>query len=156
MYLAVVVLTMFVLPIGSMLVEHILNPDAALVWLVGRWFVFWGVGVRLTLAGARQTIQPAFTAHEIFHISGDEVLPIVRELGVSNFGVGVVGLLSLLAPSFVVPIAILAAIFYGAAALGHVRQRHRSSNENIALAGDLFAFLALATFLVGAALRAAG
>jgi hypothetical protein len=156
MYLAVVVLTMFALPIGSTLVDHLLHPDAALVWLIGRWFVFWSVGVRLALAGARQTIQPAFTAREIFQMSGDEALPIVRELGVANLGAGVVGLLSLVAPSFVLPAALYAAIFYGAAGIGHVLQRDRSANETIAMASDLFIFAVLAIFVAAEAADAAG
>ena len=156
MYLAVVALTLFVLPIGSTLVDHILHPDAALVWLTGRWFVFWSVGVRLARAGARQTIQPAFTAREIFHMSGDEALPVVRELGVANLGAGVVGLLSFAAPSFVLPAALYAAIFYGAAGVGHVLQRDRSANETIAMASDLFVFVVLTIFVVAEVIGAAG
>jgi NADPH-dependent ferric siderophore reductase len=156
MYLAVVVLTMFALPVGSTLVDHLLHPDAAFVSLIGRWFVFWSVGVRLALAGARQTIQPAFTAREIFHVGDDEALPIVRELGVANLGVGVVGLLSLVAPSFVLPAALCAAIFYGAAAVGHVWRRDRSANETVAMASDLFVFVVLAIFVAAEAAGAAG
>jgi len=156
MYLAVVALTLFVLPIGSTLVDHILHPDAALVWLIGRWFVFWGVGVRLALAGARQTMQPAFTAREIFHMSGDEALPVVRELGVANLGAGVIGLLSFVAPNFVLPAALYAAIFYGAAGVGHVLQRDRSANETIAMASDLFVFVVLTIFVVAEVIGAAG
>jgi hypothetical protein len=156
MYLAVVVLTLFVLPIGSTLVDHLLRPDAALVWLIGRWFVFWSVGVRLALAGARQTIQPAFTAREIFHMSGGEALPVVRELGVANLGGGVLGLLSLVVPSFVLPAALYAAIFYGAAGVGHVLQRDRSANETLAMASDLFVCVVLAMFVAAEATGAAG
>ena len=156
MYLAVVILTMFALPIGSTLVDHLLHADAALIWLIGRWFVFWSVGVRLALAGARQTTQPGFTAREIFHMNGDEALPIVRELGVANLGAGVVGLLSLAAPSFILPAALYAAIFYGAAGVGHVLQRDRSANEAIAMASDLFVFAVLAIFVAAEAAGAAG
>jgi hypothetical protein len=156
MYLAVVILTMFALPIGSTLVDHLLHADVALIWLIGRWFVFWSVGVRLALAGARQTTQPGFTAREIFHMNGDEALPIVRELGVANLGAGVVGLLSLAAPSFVLPAALYAAIFYGAAGVGHVLQRDRSANETIAMASDLFVFAVLAIFVAAEAAGAAG
>jgi hypothetical protein len=156
MYLAVVVLTMFVLPIGSALVHHVLYPDAALVWLFGRWFVFWSVGVRLALAGVRQTIQPAFTAREIFHMTGDEALPFVRELGIANLAAGVVGLLSLAAPSFVLPAALYAAIFYGAAGIGHVLGRDRSTHENIAMASDLFVCVVLAIFVIAEAAGATG
>lgn len=153
MYFVVVALTMFVLPIASVIVERALHPETALVLLIGRWFVFWSVGVRLALAGARQTLQPAFTLNQIFHISGSEALPIVRELGFANVCAGVLGLISLFAPSFVIPAALYAAIYYGLAGVGHVFERDRSANENLAMASDVFIFVALAIFLLGVAVR---
>ncbi len=151
MYIAVVALTMLVLPAVSMAVEHGLHPDVALIVLLGRWFVFWGLGVRLALAGARQALQPAFTARHIFHISGDEALVIVQELGIANLSASVVGLLSLGFPTFVTPAAIYGVVFYGVAGARHVGSRDRSTNETIALASDLFMALVLAAFLVGEA-----
>jgi hypothetical protein len=71
---------------------------------------------------------PAFTARKIFHASSDDVLPLIRELGVANVSTGLVGLLSLWAPSFVLPVAISAGFFYGVAGLRHVAERHRSLN----------------------------
>ena len=150
MYIAFVALTMVVLPILSVAIEHGVHPAVPLLALVGRWFVFWSVGVRLTVAGARQTLQPGFTAREIFHMKSDEALPLVRELGVSNIALGVVGLLSLAAPSFTLPVAIASAIFYGVAGLGHIAQKARSRNETIALASDLFIFAVLAIYVIGA------
>jgi hypothetical protein len=40
MYIAIVTLTMLVLPLASIAVEHSVHPDIALVTLAGRWFVF--------------------------------------------------------------------------------------------------------------------
>ena len=151
LYLAVVSLTMFALPLGSIGVEHLSHPGAPLMLLVGKWFVFWGVGVRLGLAGAGQVMQPAFTAREIFHIESSEALPLVRELGIANLATGVVGLASLLAPSFVLPVAVSAAIFYGVAGARHVAERSRSKNETVAMISDLFIFAVLA-FFVGASI----
>jgi hypothetical protein len=68
MYILVVVFTMLVAPIASVIIEHAIFPTAPLLSLTGRWFVFWGVGVRLGLAGLRQIIQPRFTARNIFHM----------------------------------------------------------------------------------------
>jgi hypothetical protein len=74
-----VVLLMGGLPAASILVERSSVESA---WeLVFRWFVFWGVGVRLLLAGVRQVIQPSFTAREIFHLASADAEVIVRELG---------------------------------------------------------------------------
>ena len=148
MYIAIVVLTMLVLPVGSIVFEHGLHPHSAILDLIGRWFVFWSVGVRLGLAGLRQVFQPAFTAREIFHMKGDEALPLVRELGVANLASGVVGLASIVAPSFVPPVAISAGIFYGVAGIRHVQEPSRSLNETVAMVSDLFIAAVLAAFVV--------
>lgn len=147
MYVAMVLLTMLLLPAGSVLADHALHPEAAALMLIGKWFVFWGVGVRLGLAGLRQFFQPAFTAKQIFHIDGDEALPLVRELGIANFATGMVGIASLAAPSFVLPVAISAGIFYGVAGVRHISERERSFNQTVALASDLFMFAVLALFV---------
>ena len=62
MYLLIVLLLMFVLPSGSIYLEHsYLHSAAPLMLLAGKWFVFWSAGVRLVMAGLRQYFQPRFT-----------------------------------------------------------------------------------------------
>ena len=150
MYIAVILLTMLILPLGSIAIEHGVHSDTAWMASVGRWFVFWSVGVRLGLAGLRQVLQPSFTAREIFHATGDEVLPLVRELGIANLAIGIVALLSLWNAGFVLPSAIYAAVFYGAAGVTHVMGQHRSRNENIAMVSDFFIAVVLAIVIVSA------
>ncbi|WP_244571237.1 hypothetical protein [Mesorhizobium carmichaelinearum] len=112
MYLAVVVLLMGVFPVASILIESFaFHSDAGLVFLVGKWFVFWAVGMRLLLAGVRQITNPAFTADAIFGIKDKAAEVIVRELGFANFAIGVVGGLSLLNREWVVPTAIVGCLF---------------------------------------------
>ena len=130
----------------SFMVERLIDPAGPLLFLLGKWFVFWSVGVRLTLAGLRQALQPEFTAKQIFHMVGDEATPVVRELGFANLATGVVGLLSLGFGSFVLPVAIASAIFYGAAGVGHLRERDSSFSENLAMVSDLFIFVVLAIY----------
>jgi hypothetical protein len=144
MYLGVIIATMFAAPVLSIALELSSSP---LIGLVGKWFVFWAVGVRLGLAGLRQIGQPQFTA-EIFEISDDKVWPIVRELGVSNLALAIVGLASLANSTFRLPVAIIAAIFYAGAALGHIRSRNRTTNETVAMASDLFAFVILGAYAI--------
>jgi hypothetical protein len=151
MYVAIVALTMFFLPAASVLVERAVHPGAPIIFLVGRWFVFWGVGVRPGVAGLRQFLQPDFTAREIFHMQSDDALPIVKELGIANVATGLVGLLSLRFPSFILPVAISAGVFYGVAGVRHIAQRGRSTNENIAMVSDMFLFFVLAIFVVASA-----
>jgi hypothetical protein len=69
MYFASVLLLTLVLPVISIFIEAAGSPTGAVMtFLIGRWFVFWAVGVRLFVAGLRQTGQPQFTAREIFGI----------------------------------------------------------------------------------------
>jgi hypothetical protein len=147
MYIAVVALTMLVLPLVSIVIDSGVHPGAWAVIVVGRWFVFWGVGVRLGLAGMRQLFRPSFTAREIFHTTNDEVLPLVRELGAANLSIALVALLSLTMPNFVLPAAIYATIFYGVAGIRHFAERDRSRNENVAMGSDLFMALVLLLFV---------
>ena len=148
MYLLTVALLTFVLPVASILLDHSLAASAV-PWfaLIGKWFVFWSAGVRLLLAGLRQFFQPEFTARDIFKLANNDALPIVRELGIANFAAGVVGALSIAEPSFVLPVAISAALFYGLAGVRHALQPERSANETIAMASDLFVSLALIVYL---------
>lgn len=138
---------MLVLPTVSVLIDHAVHPAVGLWSLIGKWFVFWGVGVRLGLAGLRQVLQPAFTAREIFHMESQEALPLVRELGIANAATAAVALISLAAPTFVTPVAISAGIFYGVAGVRHALDPRRSMNEQIAMVSDLGMFLVLAAFL---------
>jgi hypothetical protein len=143
-----ILLLMVILPAISIVTDHFSHGSTPLMFLVGKWFVFWIAGVRLLLAGLRQFFQPRFTSEKIFGITSDDPLPFVRELGIANFSTGVAGSLSLWSPAFVLPLAIIAAIFYGAAGIRHAMQKHRNANEKIAMLTDLFAALVFAASLV--------
>jgi hypothetical protein len=147
-YLVSVLLLILILPAISIAADHISHGSVPLMFLVGRWFVFWAAGIRLLLAGLRQFFQPRFTSEKIFGITSDDPLPFVRELGIANFSTGVAGSLSLWRPAFVLPLAIIAAIFYAVAGIRHAMQKHRNANENIAMLTDLFAALVFCAFLV--------
>jgi hypothetical protein len=147
MYLATVLLLMFVLPIGSVMLEHF---HGATPWmaLVGKWFVFWSAGVRLFVAGLRQFLQPRYTSEKIFNNKGDEALALVQELGIANFSTGVVGIASLWKPDFVLPVAIIATIFLGIAGLRHALHRRETAKQTVAMVSDLFVAAALGAYVV--------
>ena len=143
LYPLIVSLTMLILPAGSVAAQW---GEAPLLWLVGKWFVFWAVGARLLLAGIRQYTQPQFTSRDILGVDDPKAFVLVRELGGANIATGVVGLASLAWPSFVLPIAISAGIFYVVAAIEHLKEPHRGRNEAIALVSDIGAALVLLGF----------
>jgi len=152
MYIAVVALLTFVLPLGSAFVEHAPPGAAPFMGLIGKWFVFWAAGVRLALAGARQLFQPEFTARQIFKIEGSDALPLVREIGAANLALGAVGAASLWRPDFIPPIALVGTIFYGIAGFRHALETGRTLNETVAMGSDLFVFIMLAAYAVHALL----
>jgi len=156
MYLAIVVLLMGVLPIASILFEWVVAHNGAdPLSLIGKWFVFWAVGVRLILAGLRQIANPSFTADTIFGVKDKAALTIVQELGFANLSIGLIGLLSLIQSGWTVPAAIAGGLFYGLAGIKHLIRGDRNSTETIAMISDLFIFLVLAGYLAALVFRPA-
>jgi hypothetical protein len=148
MYLAAILLLMLVLPMASIAAEVLLHQGAGdLVSLIGKWFTFWAVGVRLFTAGIAQVFRPQFTAESIFNIKDQAALGIVREVGFGNLAIGALGLLSLGKPEWIMPAAIAGGLYYGLAGLGHVRRAERNSREQVALVSDFSIFILLAWFV---------
>jgi hypothetical protein len=153
MYYATIILLMAVLPIISIAVEHVVAPTADLVLIAGHWFVFWAAGVRLTLAGGRQIINPAFTAKTIFEIADPAVNKVVTELGFANLSLGLVSLASILRPDWVLPAALIAGLYYGLAGAKHVVNGQRNRVETWAMVSDLVIFLVFAAYAIATLLR---
>jgi hypothetical protein len=110
MYVAIVIALLLALPLISIVAQIVLTDQSALhgaayLALVAKWYVFWAVGARLSLAGLRQIIQPRYTAETILGLKGAESLFFVRELGFANVSMGSVGVVSLAAPSWLTPAA---------------------------------------------------
>ncbi len=150
MYLISVLLLTLVLPIGSVAVEHAMGALPLMV-LVGKWFAFWAGGVRLFIAGLRQTFQPRFTSEGIFGIASDDPLPFVRELGMANIAMGTIGLFTPFVSDFVLPAAIVSGLYYLFAGIGHIRHSGRKLNRNIAMVSDLYVAAALLGYVGWAA-----
>lgn len=147
MYYLSVVLLLLVLPAASVVVEVLNSASADVLWLVGKWFVFWACGVRLLVAGFVQTLNPEFTAKTIFEIEDPSAHAIVREIGFGNLAIGVLGIASVFEPSWTVPAAIVGGLYYGLAGFGHLL-RQGNMKERFALWSDLAIFALLAVFVV--------
>lgn len=116
--------------------------------LFGKWFIFSAVGVRLFIAGIKQTADPAFTAKEIFHLQNPESYPIVRELGFANLCFGLIGIMSLFFPQWRVVSAFGSGLYYGIAGLQHFLKKPAGVNEKFAMVTDLLIFLVLLVYFV--------
>lgn len=153
MYLAMIILLMGILPAISVLIEFGILHGADPLLLIGKWFVFWGVGMRLMLAGLRQIANPTFTADAIFGVKEKAALTIVQELGFGNLSIGLLGALALVRTQWIVPAAITGGLFYGLAGIKHLIKGHRNRTENIAMVSDLWIFVVLAGCLAAIMLR---
>lgn len=96
LYLINVVATMLILPLACIIAEAAVKTTQVSWPLIGKYFIFWAIGVRLLIAGFKQSLQPGFTSAQIFNIrNSEESLSVVRELGFANICLGLAGILSL-------------------------------------------------------------
>jgi hypothetical protein len=128
---------MFVFPLLSVTIEAAVASSTLGVALVGKWFVFWSVGVRLFTAGLSQVLEPEYTANVILGLKSGESFLLVRELGFANLAIGLLGILSLPFPTWRLPGALAGCVFYGLAGVNHALQSHRNQLENVAMVSDL-------------------
>jgi hypothetical protein len=147
-YIIGVSILTFVMPVVSAAGEFLAGDMSGIVASLGKWFIFYAVGIRLTLAGIRQIRRPGFTAREIFHIESGEVYPIVRELGFANLCAGLVAIIALFCPSWRIVSAFGSGLYYGIAGIYHLVRRPSGTNEQFAMVTDLLICLLLAAYIV--------
>jgi hypothetical protein len=143
MYYLIVVFLMLVFPALSIAIDAGINHVHLDLFLLGKWYVFWAVGMRLSLAGLRQIVQPRYTSEKILGIRGDDALLVVRELGFANFSIGVLGLASIFVDGWTLAGALVGGIFYGLAGINHLLHGNRNRLQNVAMVSDLFAAIVL-------------
>jgi hypothetical protein len=140
-YLAIVLGLMVILPMATYAVERSLATNVHDSWeMLFRWFIFWGIGVRLFVAGIRQIAQPSFTAREIFHLSSPDAEVVVRELGFANVCMGLAAAAAGFVASWRPCAAFTGGLYFGIAGVMHAIKRPATPNEWVALTSDLFIF----------------
>ncbi len=151
MYLASVSLLMFVFPAVCVAAEALLlHGHVDPVALFGRWFVFWGVGIRLLAAGLRQVLEPAYTAESIFRIKDPGARKLVLEIGFGNLSIGALGAVTLTMPQWIAPAALAGCLFYALAGIQHALNATRGGRETIAMLTDLAMAMLLGAYLIAA------
>jgi hypothetical protein len=139
----------FVLPVLCSIIEVFVYKELKFSFtLFVKWFIFSAVGLRLFLAGIKQTTNPAFTAKEIFHINNAESFPIVRELGFANLCFGLIGIISLFLPQWRIVSAFGSGLYCGIAGIQHVIKKPAGANEMFALVTDIIIFIFLLIYFV--------
>lgn len=144
-YLISLLLTTVVIPTAGPLAEHIAGGAVLSLALFSKWFIFSAGGLRLLIAGLKQAIDPAFTASGIFHLTGKETLPIVRELGFANICLGLLGACSLFVAPWRTGSALASGLYFSLAAALHVIRKPDHANERLALWSDILITIGLWT-----------
>ena len=149
MYIFAVTFLMFIFPIVSIVIEILVNKNhSALIELIGKWFVFWAIGIRLFTAGLRQIIKPGLTSEGILGIKSKEAWQLVRELGFANVAMGITGIITLWKPDWLLPEALIGGLFLLLAGLEHVPKKNRNFEENLAMYSDLAIGVVMAVFVI--------
>jgi len=146
-YVAIVLLQTLVLPLASGLVE-LATAGSDPVLVLGRWFLFWGVGSRFLLAGAVQVVRPTFTARDILGAQADGALLIVQELGFANLAMGAVAAVGAFVPGWWAAAALPGGIYMALAGLRHVAKPEKGLNERVATWTDLLVAVVILVFAV--------
>ena len=143
---------MFVFPLISILIERAYNKkrefSQPVIETSAKWFIFWGVGIRLLTTGLSQTLNPAFTA-SILDIP-DTCFVAIKEIGFANISMGLLAVISLFVPSWRKAGGFCGGLYLGIAGLLHVSRIPEGINqkETIAMVSDLFIFVIVAFYLM--------
>ncbi|GAO43140.1 DUF6790 family protein [Flavihumibacter petaseus] len=143
-YLVSLLLLILVVPVTGTFLELSRREIPFTVELFGKWFIFSAAGLRLFIAGLRQSLQPSFTAHKIFHFTGTDSYAVIRELGFANICLGLMGIISISRPDWRMPAAFASGLYYGLAGLLHIIKKPTGINEAVAMWTDLIIFALLA------------
>jgi len=135
-YFILVIAQTIALPILSGVIElAVAGGDPVLVF--GKWWVFWGVGTRLLVAGIAQLSGKGPTS-EILGATAPTLqeTQLTRELGMANVGMGLAGLLALI-PGWVLPAGSAGGVFLLIAGVMHLPKKDKNAQETLATWTDL-------------------
>jgi hypothetical protein len=144
-YTLFVIAVMLVLPAGAAIVEMWRKKEHPLE-LIGKWFIFFGVGIRLLVASVVQMVNPGFTLDMLG--ADNELLIVVRELGFANLLLACVALYSVHQREYRI-LGTGGALFMGFAGMLHVGKigSGMSPKEAVAMWSDLWICLVAIVYL---------
>ena len=152
-YFILVIAQTVVFPIVSGIIElAVVGGDPVLVF--GKWWVFWGVGTRLLVAGIVQTSGRGVTS-AILGAAAPSVQEkqLTRELGIANLCIGLAGLLALV-PGWALPAGIAGGVYLLLAGVLHLPKKGKNPQESLATWTDLIVGVAVVVLAVYVVVRA--
>ena len=137
-----------VLPITAALLESRIDQvplNSASYW---KWFIFWGVGIRLFFKGVRLASTPQITGLSVSSFRSRESYLLLLELGFANMALGSMGILSVINDQWRLIAAIAGAIYFGLADMLRLLKKTDGRHERVALVYNILVFLGLVAFMV--------
>ena len=137
-----------VLPIAAAALESRLD-QLALGWpIYWKWFIFWGVGIRLFFKGVKLASTPQFTGLSLSSFKNRESYLLLLELGFANMALGSMGILSVINDQWRLIAAIAGAIYFGLADMLRLLKKPAGRHEGVALVYNVLVFVGLVAFMV--------
>ena len=137
-----------VLPIAAAALESRVD-QLALTWpLYWKWFIFWGVGIRLFFKGVKLASTPQFTGLSLSSFKNRESYLLLLELGFANMALGSMAILSVINDQWRLIAAIAGAIYFGLADMLRLLKKPAGRHEGVALVYNVLVFVGLAAFMV--------
>jgi len=137
-----------VLPIAAAALESRID-NVVLNWpTYSKWFVFWGVGIRLFFKGIKLASTPQFTGLSLSSFKNRESYLLLLELGFANMALGSMGILSVINDQWRLIAAIAGAIYFGLADMVRLLKKPDGRHELVALIYNVLVFAGLVGYLV--------
>lgn len=154
-YFVLVIAQTIALPVVCGAIElAVVGGDPVLVF--GKWWVFWGVGTRLLVAGIAQVSGRGPTTEILGStVPSVQEKQLTRELGTANIGMGISGLLALV-PGWALPAGIAGGVFLLIAGIMHLPKKGKNAQEALATWTDLLVGIVVVVLAVDVIVRAVG
>jgi hypothetical protein len=153
-YVIVVLAQTLILPVVFGIATLPSHDAWVMVATFGRWFLFWGVGTRLALAGTVQLLKPDFTTESILGTRPDAAAnQVTQELGFANLAIGIGGIVGTFLGGGLAA-AITGGLYLGAAGVRHLGKRGMNVKERVATWTDLLVLVAMAAYATAVIVRA--
>ena len=137
-----------VLPIAAAALESRVD-QLALSWpIYWKWFIFWGVGIRLFFKGVKLASTPQFTGLSLSSFKNRESYLLLLELGFANMALGSMGILSVINDQWRLIAAIAGAIYFGLADMLRLLKKPAGRHEGVALVYNVLVFVGLVAYMV--------
>ena len=135
-YFILVIAQTIVFPIVSGIIELVVFGGDP-IQVFGKWWVFWGVGTRLLVAGIVQVSGGGPTSAILGSTAPSvQEKQLARELGWANLCLGLAGFLALV-PGWALPAGFAGGIYLLIAGILHVPKRGKNAQESLATWTDL-------------------